>query len=89
MKERILTQHPNQKKGVNIQRDKYEQVRGVIESALKEDGPQSFQALNECDPPKNERQFRRLNQLVLHHRQTRSGSPWRDHLRTQVRPSHK
>ena len=42
-----MTQHPEQKEGVNIRRDKYEQVRGVIESTLKEDGPQSFQALNE------------------------------------------
>ena len=48
MEERIMTQHPEKKKGVNIRRDKYEQVRGAIESALKEDGPQSFQALNEA-----------------------------------------
>jgi hypothetical protein len=48
MDERMMTQHPEKKQGVNIRRDKYEQVRTAIESALKEDDPQSFQALNEA-----------------------------------------
>lgn len=48
MEDRILTQHPENKKGVNIRRDKYDQVRAAIESALKETGPLTFQALNEA-----------------------------------------
>ena len=43
-----MTQHPEKKKGVNIQRDKYERVRDAIETSLKEDGAQSFQSLNEA-----------------------------------------
>lgn len=48
MEERILTLHPQQKKGVNIHRGKYEQIRSAIKSALKERGPLTFQALNEA-----------------------------------------
>jgi hypothetical protein len=46
MEDRIMTQHPQKKSGVNIQRDKYEQVRSAIELVLRTNGPQSFQALN-------------------------------------------
>jgi len=48
MEERIMTQHPENKKGVNIRREQYEQVRGAIHLVLKEDGPQTFQALNQA-----------------------------------------
>ena len=48
MADRIMTQHPEKKKGVNIQRGKYEQICAAIESVLVEDGPQTFQALNQA-----------------------------------------
>lgn len=48
MEDRILTRHPRKKNGVNIQREKYEQVRIAIKLALKENGPQTFQALSEA-----------------------------------------
>ena len=48
MGDRILTQHPEKKKGVNIRRDKYEQVRDAIQASLREDGAQTFQALGEA-----------------------------------------
>jgi len=57
MEERIMTQHPQKKSGVNIQRDKYEQVRSAIELVLKENGPQTFQALNEAVEQKLEGNF--------------------------------
>jgi hypothetical protein len=38
MEDRILTQHPQKKKGVNIRQDKYEQVREAIEASLREEG---------------------------------------------------
>lgn len=47
MQERILTQHPEKKKGVNIRRDKYDQMRRAIEAVLHAEGPQTFQSLNE------------------------------------------
>jgi len=37
MVERIMTQHPQKKQGVNIRQDQYEQMRGAIELALKKD----------------------------------------------------
>jgi hypothetical protein len=46
MEERMMTQHPQKKSGVNIRRDKYEQVRAAIEDALQENGAQTFEALN-------------------------------------------
>ena len=48
MGDRILTQHPEKKKGVNIQRDKYEQVRDAIQASLREEVTQTFQALGEA-----------------------------------------
>jgi len=48
MADRILTQHPEKKKGVNIRRDKYEQVRDAIEASLREEGVQTFQTLGEA-----------------------------------------
>jgi len=48
MGDRILTQHPEKKKGVNIRRDKYEQVRDAIQVSLREEGAQTFQALSEA-----------------------------------------
>ena len=48
MGDRILTQHPEKKKGVKIQRDKYEQVRDAIQASLREEGAQTFQALGEA-----------------------------------------
>ena len=48
MEDRILTQHPEKKMGVNIQRDKYEQVRDAIEASLSEEGAQTFHALGEA-----------------------------------------
>jgi ABC-type Fe3+ transport system substrate-binding protein len=57
MEDRIMTKHPQKKSGVNIQRDKYEQVCAAIESALKENGPQTFQALNEVVDQKLEGKF--------------------------------
>ena len=52
-----MTKHPQIKSGVNIQRDKYEQVCTAIESALKENGPQTFQSLNEVVGQKLEGKF--------------------------------
>lgn len=57
MEERIMTQHPQKKSGVNIRRDKYEQVRAAIEDTLKENGAQTFQALNESVGQKLEGNF--------------------------------
>lgn len=36
MEDRILTQHPEGKAGVNISRDKYEQMRSAIVEIIKE-----------------------------------------------------
>jgi hypothetical protein len=57
MSERIMTRHPEKKNGVNIQRDKYEQMRAAIEDALEENGAQTFQALNESVGQKLEGNF--------------------------------
>jgi hypothetical protein len=46
MEERILTQHPENKQGVNISREKYEQIRDTILTVLKKNEPISFQDLN-------------------------------------------
>jgi hypothetical protein len=48
MEDRILTQHPEKKKGVNIRRDKYNLVRSTIEAPLREEGTQTFQTLGEA-----------------------------------------
>ena len=48
MEERILTLHPEKKKGVNISRSKYDQIRSAIQAALEESGPYTFQGLNEA-----------------------------------------
>ena len=46
MAEKIKTLHPDQgKQGVNIDRDKYEAIRGAILSALKERDELTFQEL--------------------------------------------
>jgi hypothetical protein len=52
-----MTKHPEKKEGVNIQRDKYEQMCSAIELALKENGPQTFQALNQAVVQKLEGNF--------------------------------
>lgn len=47
MEDRIMTLHPDpQKEGVNINRDKYEQIKSAILSTLKERGELSFKELN-------------------------------------------
>ena len=43
--ERIMTQHPEGKQGVNISRAKYDAMRGSILEALSEREPQTFRAL--------------------------------------------
>ena len=43
--ERIMTQHPEGKQGVNISRAKYEAVREAILAALAEQEPQTFRGL--------------------------------------------
>lgn len=48
MEDRILTQHPKNKQGTRIHRDKYEQMCTAIEQALQEQGPLDFKALNEA-----------------------------------------
>ena len=48
MEDRILTQHPQKKQGVNIRRDKYERMRRAIESVLENEGPQTFKTLNQA-----------------------------------------
>ncbi len=57
MVERIMTQHPQKKNGVNIRRGQYEQMRSAIELVLKKDGPQTFQTLNEAVNQKLEGNF--------------------------------
>ena len=48
MDERILTRHPEDKQGVNIRRDKYEQMRAAIKAVLWDGEPLSFGALNQA-----------------------------------------
>jgi len=43
--ERIMTQHPAGKQGVNISRAKYDAMRGAILEALAEREPQTFREL--------------------------------------------
>jgi hypothetical protein len=42
MEEKILTQHPQGKQGVNISRAKYETVRSAIIESLRTGGPMTF-----------------------------------------------
>lgn len=46
-KERILTLHPKNKKGVNIFKDKYEIIRSFIISEITSKGVISYQELND------------------------------------------
>lgn len=46
-KDKILTLHPAGKQGVNIDREKYEQMRDEILAALKAEPEQTFSGLNE------------------------------------------
>lgn len=48
MSDKILTQHPEGKHGVNIDRTKYDQVRSAILDALAGPGELTFQELNEA-----------------------------------------
>ena len=45
MNERIMTQHPAGKRGVNIDRDKYEQIREAILATLEKVDDLPFQKL--------------------------------------------
>ncbi len=47
MTEKILTLHPAGKQGVNIEKGKYDMVRGAIEAALKAQPGITFSALTE------------------------------------------
>ena len=48
MADRILTLHPDpQKEGVNIERDKYDQIKSAIFASLEEHGELSFTELSE------------------------------------------
>lgn len=47
MEERILTLHPNGKKGVNILKSKYDQVAEVLLNLLKAEKEMSFEALSD------------------------------------------
>ncbi|MFN2152249.1 MAG: DUF6958 family protein [Anaerolineales bacterium] len=57
MEDRIMTQHPENKQGTHIRRDKYEQMYSAIEQALQEKGPLGFKALNEAVHQKLEGNF--------------------------------
>jgi hypothetical protein len=48
MEDRILTQHPENKQGTRISRNKYEQMCTAIEQSLQEQNPLGFKALNEA-----------------------------------------
>ena len=45
MQEKILTQHPQGKKGVNISTVKYHQVKDFIQQCLRDKGEMSFEEL--------------------------------------------
>ena len=45
MEEKILTLHPEGKQGVNISKQKYEMMRGIIIQILKEKGELTFTGL--------------------------------------------
>lgn len=45
--ERIMTLHPAAKKGVNIERQKYEQIKSFILKTLEDRGEISYQELND------------------------------------------
>lgn len=45
MSGKIMTLHPEGKKGVNISQEKYDQIRGAILNTLVEKGTVSFQRL--------------------------------------------
>ncbi len=47
MDEKIMTQHPAGKQGVNIDRGKYETVKAAIIAALKAEGESTFTALSQ------------------------------------------
>ena len=47
MKERILTLHPQGKKGVNILKEKYDQVAATMLEIVKEHGEITYQDLND------------------------------------------
>lgn len=45
--EKILTRHPEGKKGVNISKDKYDIVKNAIEESFRENGELSYTELTE------------------------------------------
>lgn len=45
--ERIMTLHPQGKKGVNILKEKYEQVKHILISFLEEKGEMEYKQLND------------------------------------------
>jgi len=47
MEEKILTLHPQGKKGVNISRKKYDQVKSVLLKLIKKHGEISYADLND------------------------------------------
>lgn len=48
MTKKILTKHPKRKQGTNIDKDKYDAMRGAIVDALREEGVMTFQDLNQA-----------------------------------------
>lgn len=44
--DKILTLHPQGKKGVNISREKYDHIRDFILKTIKKEGEITYQALN-------------------------------------------
>lgn len=47
MKEKILTLHPQGKKGVNISKEKYDQVASTLLDIVKEHGEITYQDMND------------------------------------------
>lgn len=57
MTERILTLHPQGKKGVNILKNKYDQVANTLLGLVKEHGEISYQDLNDLAIDRLEKSF--------------------------------
>lgn len=57
MPDKILTMHPQGKKGVNISRDKYDTIRTFILKTIKKNGQISYQDLNDLAEKKLTKTF--------------------------------
>ena len=73
MSDRIMTLHPGGKKGVNIDRSKYDTVRQAIETVLHAQPGATFSELTDAVGQRIGRFFRWLCGLVCDVGQTRSG----------------